>query len=377
MVTRSRIRVLTALTLVWLVASASGECRYDLVGDINGDCRVDWLDIVLVAQNWLVDCSHTPQDPACVPKAQWRMETPMSIERDQFAGGVIDGKIYVFGGNDADGKDLNSIEMFDPQVGTWTRRADNNHNAGYGVEELAGAVVDGKLYVFGGWGRSQWSGLSGTLNFVEEYDPGSNTWRSRAPKPTSVSVAPATVYRGEIYLFGGHYSTKDMDNEIYYRVVEAFKPTDNSWRYVTSIPRNVKMFAAATVGTKAYLIGGYLIDEDRMTGDVMTFDFETGQWTLDACPPMSAGRARAFPYSSAAPVVDGKIFLLGGVEGNRSDGDWASNKVDVYDPVAATWHLRDPLPVSVESHLSVVLDGRIYVMGGKMDTLRACFSGQY
>ena len=78
----------------------------------------------------------------------------------------------------------------------------NNYNAGHGVEELTGAVMNGKLYVFGAYGWSESNCTSGVFDFVEEYNPATNTWRSRAPKPTPITAAPATVYDGEIYFFG-------------------------------------------------------------------------------------------------------------------------------------------------------------------------------
>ena len=71
-------------------------CQYVLAGDLNDDCKVDFLDVqtfvntcwltagpegdlyvddwvdfrdfAVVAMNWLIDCDQTPEDPACVPK---------------------------------------------------------------------------------------------------------------------------------------------------------------------------------------------------------------------------------------------------------------------------------------------------------------------
>ena len=42
-------------------------CPFKLGGDINGDCRVDLLDVAALAQNWLVDCTQNPLNPGCVP----------------------------------------------------------------------------------------------------------------------------------------------------------------------------------------------------------------------------------------------------------------------------------------------------------------------
>jgi len=46
---------------------AAIPCRYVLFGDLNNDCRVDFLDVAYIGANWLVDCDITPNDPECEP----------------------------------------------------------------------------------------------------------------------------------------------------------------------------------------------------------------------------------------------------------------------------------------------------------------------
>jgi len=43
-------------------------CLFNLAGDLNDDCKVDFRDFAIVAENWLIDCYTNPSDPACVPK---------------------------------------------------------------------------------------------------------------------------------------------------------------------------------------------------------------------------------------------------------------------------------------------------------------------
>lgn len=43
-------------------------CPFEIVGDLNDDCRVNFADFALMAANWLTDCFLAPTDPACVPK---------------------------------------------------------------------------------------------------------------------------------------------------------------------------------------------------------------------------------------------------------------------------------------------------------------------
>jgi hypothetical protein len=42
------------------------DCLYDLEGDVNNDCKVDFLDIASTGANWLIDCDITPGNPACI-----------------------------------------------------------------------------------------------------------------------------------------------------------------------------------------------------------------------------------------------------------------------------------------------------------------------
>ncbi|MHC4165935.1 MAG: hypothetical protein ACYSWQ_03150 [Planctomycetota bacterium] len=43
-------------------------CPFEIAGDLNDDCRVDFGDLAIMASNWLTDCFLDPTDPACVPK---------------------------------------------------------------------------------------------------------------------------------------------------------------------------------------------------------------------------------------------------------------------------------------------------------------------
>lgn len=56
------------MELVSITPDLEPRCPFDLLGDLNYDCRVDFSDFALMASNWLIDCEQLPVDPACVPK---------------------------------------------------------------------------------------------------------------------------------------------------------------------------------------------------------------------------------------------------------------------------------------------------------------------
>jgi N-acetylneuraminic acid mutarotase len=74
----------------------------------------------------------------------------------------------------------------------------------------AGRVIDGKLYLAGGWTADN---LSSKL---EVYDPGSNTWSTKASMLTARSQAAAAVRGGRLYVIGGSQGNDvKVANEVY------------------------------------------------------------------------------------------------------------------------------------------------------------------
>ncbi|HUT28293.1 MAG TPA: kelch repeat-containing protein [Sedimentisphaerales bacterium] len=351
---------------IFLIRMPNADCTYLLDGDLNRDCRVDFKDFSILAAKWLLSCNDTPLDPSCRCDIPWVAEPPMNVARDQFAGGVIDGNIYVFGGNgNPDGVNLKSTEVYNPATQQWTMLADNNHNnGGWGVEELTSAVVNDNLYVFGAYGGIGPGGYYGVFNFNEMYDPATDTWTTLAPRPTTLAAGPATVYNNEIYLFGGYFdSDNPSQNHINYDIVECYAPDSNTWRPETNMPLPMSNFGIATVGTKAYLFGGAVgnYPDIQLLDDVITYDFQTDTWKTTGYQPMPV--KKAFMYSNSAPVIDGKVYLIGVME--DAGGELAlSKRVDIYDPGTNTWEEGTPLPLPLDDHVALARGGKIYVLGG-------------
>ncbi len=74
-------------------------------------------------------------------------------------------------------------------------------------------------------------------------------------------------------------------------------------------------------------------------------------WSIVTTSDDSAPEAR---HESAATVVNGKIYLIGG----RSERD-----VDSYDPLTSTWESVAPAPLELHHFQSVVYAGKIFIIG--------------
>ena len=76
----------------------------------------------------------------------WQTLAPMPAARQELASAVLNGKIYVLAGYDENGNSTDSVFVYDPATNTWASAHPlpglNNHNSA--------AVAAGKLYSFGG-----------------------------------------------------------------------------------------------------------------------------------------------------------------------------------------------------------------------------------
>jgi N-acetylneuraminic acid mutarotase len=108
---------------------------------------------------------------------------------------ALGGKLYAIGGR-IDGRYSDNLavnEAFDPTTQQWrTRKPLPTARSG-----IAGAVLEGKIFVFGG------EAPSGTFNQVEAYDPQADSWATYAPMPTARHGLGAAVVGGRIAVISG------------------------------------------------------------------------------------------------------------------------------------------------------------------------------
>lgn len=129
----------------------------------------------------------------------WTSLTPTSTvsERSDLVMDLIDDKVILFGGKDADG-DLGDTWYFDGE--NWTNQYPSvSPGPRHGHSSV---VVDKKMYVFGG------SGSGFLLNDLWEYCPANNTWKQiitngSGPSPRKGHTAVYHSTTNTIYIMGG------------------------------------------------------------------------------------------------------------------------------------------------------------------------------
>jgi N-acetylneuraminic acid mutarotase len=213
-------------------------------------------------------------------------------------------KIYLIGGNAS-----KPTQVYDPATDTWENRTSIPTTR----MSLQANVVDGKIYVIGG---QMLAGLYiiNPSSSNDVYDPATDSWSKMAPIPTPVMGYASTVLDNKIYIIGGG-NTGGPEYEPLSQV-QIFDPKTNQWTNGTSIPTGViSARAVATTGQFApkriYVIGGSLTSYPRWSSynviDLnQVYDPETDTWT--AGTPMPTPR-----YLFGVAVINDEIYAIGGV----------------------------------------------------------------
>src|SRR5205807_667699 len=84
----------------------------------------------------------------------------------------------------------------------------------------------------------------------EVYDPATNSWQTRAPLPTARSGIATAVLDGKIFVFGGEAPSGTFHH------VEAYAPTSDRWSTYTAMPTARHGLGAVAIGGKIYVIAG-------------------------------------------------------------------------------------------------------------------------
>ncbi|MCK4966237.1 T9SS type A sorting domain-containing protein, partial [bacterium] len=108
----------------------------------------------------------------------------------------------------------NKTGVYDPATGTWS---DLESNIPAKRSGHAAAVVNNKIYVFGGY-------FQGTLKTATyELDPATTNWTTKTDMPAARAQLAASTVGGLIYVVGGNDNTNDLTT------VEIYDPSDDSW----------------------------------------------------------------------------------------------------------------------------------------------------
>lgn len=249
----------------------------------------------------------------------WIALAPMPTARVNFGIAVYQNKIYVIGGQDTahaiPGPNFidyhmegltGANEIYNPATDTWETKAPMPTPRNY----LQANVVNGKIYLIGGQSqqRLEYPPTEHTSNLTEVYDPATDSWTTMTPIPTTVYGYASAVMNNKIYAMSGWSVKTPLSDQ-----VQIFDPKSNTWTTGTPIPIPVTLAGAgATTGAMApkriYVIGGCPAANTQAQSGIsanQVYDPATDTWSSGAEMPTAR-------YGLALAVANDKLYVMGG-----------------------------------------------------------------
>ncbi|ORA42679.1 protein kinase, partial [Mycolicibacterium chubuense] len=309
---------------------------------------VTWQDTPVVLGGWRTEGANTKvatDQVWRVVNSRWVQLPPLLQPRAAGAAAVVGDRIVVAGGVDADGKVLDTTEVFDGTA--WTLGAPMPT-----PRQLLAAASDGKLvYAVGGTSGAD-------LATVEAYDPAANTWTAMPPLPQPRSDFGVAVTDARLVAVGGTAAGRPL------KTVSALDLTTATWSDLPDLGTARHGAAVAAVGKTVYAIGGSTGPGDGQA--------TSSAEALKLAPrtPQPAAQWRSLPDAptprlmTAWTVLNDKIWLIGGIR----DGETLQT-VETYDPATQQWQPQQSLPIPLNHAAAATYRGEVVVIGGATDTI--------
>lgn len=227
----------------------------------------------------------------------WSQEAAAPYATTEAPSAFLDGKLYVDGGLAISSSFVGSIppatQVYDPATDTWSTTAADPDAAIGG----AAAVLDGKLYVVGGYNLASQVGAT-----VSVFDPKTDTWSTAASYPAPVFAESCGAIDGELYCAGGESGTFKTSTDAY-----VFNPAGNSWKRVAGMPVGIQGSASGVADGQLIVSGGQTGD-GNFTGQAFAYDPAMNWWT-----PLPSG---AESYGAMGVVGPAGFYSIGGAAAN-------------------------------------------------------------
>jgi N-acetylneuraminic acid mutarotase len=304
--------------------------------------KIIHMAIVAACTSKLLAVPALAQDP---PLGRWFTRAPLPTARQEMALALLDGKIYVPGGFIRGGAGTALIEVFEPATNRWSAFT----ILPIALNHLAVVTVNTRLYVVGGYTGSGFS----SQGRVYEYNFQVNAWLRKSDMPTPRGAHVALAFNNKVYAIGGANGAGALT------VNEVYDPATDTWESLAPMPTPREHLAAAVIDSLIYVVGGRSQNDfGQLTNSnkLEAYSPASNRWyTLPDMPTPRGGLAAA--------AMNGKLYAFGGeFFGATGSGVFAQN--EEYDPAAGTWRAAQALPTPRHGMQAVTAGDTIFVIGG-------------
>ncbi len=228
------------------------------------------------------------------------------------------------------------------------------------AQEIYPALWRGEIVVAGGFTRT--GGRLGVSDRLFIYSPSTDTWREGPSLPTPRHHPHLLVSEDTLFVVGGFEAPGSGRIWEMKRTGWQWDDASEQWLGAPILPRAVGEAVPLSMGGRLHVIGGrspvgQVNANWNDHGDVAHhYVLEAGErvWREAASAPTARN-------SAAGVVLDGKIYVVGGRRVNAG----SNTETEMYDPATDQWSSLAPMPQGQGGLAAGVIEGKIAAFGGE------------
>ncbi len=278
---------------------------------------------------------------------RWRWGRDMLFGTCWACAVVLNGNVYVGGGDTARDEDDFIIQVYSPESDGWRRLPQCP------VRFFAMAAVNQQLVVVGGGSHNHQ-----VQSTVLVWDDTSRCWTTTYPNmPTARCEAAAVSYQQFLVVAGG-YGQSDRD----LNTVNILNSSTKQWVTAAPLPTACCQLSPALVGDTLYLLGGFAdhTPSKQMFSTSISALISHATSSFRAPPPNWDVTDTKLTHSKAVSL-NNSLLAVGG----RDDGSKDSSAIYHYNPLSKRWTKVGDVPSALSRCSCTALpSGELTVLGG-------------
>jgi hypothetical protein len=257
---------------------------------------------------------------------------------------LLDGRIFVAGGEGIYGTGIDTVEIYNPTTGKWQVTSNMSTPR---LNPTATLLDNGKVLVVGGY---TYDSACCALASAEIYDPTTGTFSPTGSMTTARRNLTATLLNNGTVLIAGGYNGTNLDApEIYNPITGKFSTTGSM-----GTPRRFPT-ANLLLDGKVLVVGGYGAD-NVVLASASLYNLQTGTFSYTGSLNTPTGR------QTSTLLIDGKVLIAGGY---NPVTDQVLSSAELYDPTTSTFSFTRSMTVPRWRHAEArLLNGDVLIVGG-------------
>jgi YVTN family beta-propeller protein len=259
----------------------------------------------------------------------------LGARRDFAVATASDARVFIIGGRTGAGQGslvtgANTVLEFNPRTNTLTPRS----NAGFTPRHSLGAAAvktSGGIRIYAVGGYADTAATAAPVGTVEEFNPGTNTWRTVATLPTAVAQFGITVAGGVntaesrelIHVVSGNTGSESAPSVANPNPVQRFQADPvgpGVWSTFNPAGLTLRRNHGAATGIRVVATRVFVIGGQDAGGNVLDTvqEYQAQAVTLVNTPHTSLPAARA-RFGIGFTLTSSQIYVIGGIDGTGAD----------------------------------------------------------